>query len=70
MDFNATKEEAEYRAKASACIAENLPTEQEPEGLDEVAQAKIWQRRKFDAGWACLRWPKEFGGRDASPVEQ
>ena len=24
----------------------------------------------FDAGWACLRWPKEFGGRGASAIEQ
>ncbi len=26
-----------------------------------------WQRRLFDAGYAGLNWPKEYGGRDAPP---
>jgi len=29
-----------------------------------------WQRRLFDAGYAGLHWPKEYGGRGASPSEQ
>ncbi len=29
-----------------------------------------WQRRLFDAGYAGLHWPKEYGGREASPSEQ
>ena len=29
-----------------------------------------WQRRLFDAGYAGVSWPKEYGGRDASPGEQ
>jgi alkylation response protein AidB-like acyl-CoA dehydrogenase len=29
-----------------------------------------WQLRLFDAGYAGLHWPKEFGGRGASPTEQ
>jgi len=29
-----------------------------------------WQRRMFDAGWAGINWPKEFGGRGASLMEQ
>jgi len=29
-----------------------------------------WQRRLFDAGYAGLHWPAEFGGRGASPTEQ
>ncbi len=29
-----------------------------------------WQRRLFDAGYAGLSWPREYGGRDASPSEQ
>jgi alkylation response protein AidB-like acyl-CoA dehydrogenase len=29
-----------------------------------------WQRRLFDAGYAGLHWPSEFGGRGASPTEQ
>ena len=29
-----------------------------------------WQRRLFDAGYAGLHWPAEFGGRGATPTEQ
>ena len=35
-----------------------------------MAQARLWQKRKADAGWSCIRWPKKFGGRDASAIEQ
>jgi alkylation response protein AidB-like acyl-CoA dehydrogenase len=29
-----------------------------------------WQRRLFEAGYAGLHWPKQYGGRGASPTEQ
>ena len=34
-----------------------------------LAVARDWQRKKFDAGWACLVWPREYGGRGLSPTE-
>lgn len=70
MDFNDTAAEAEFRAEARAWLETNVPQASELEGLDYIAQAKLWQKRKFDAGWACIRWPKEHGGRGASAIEQ
>ncbi len=32
--------------------------------------AKAWQKKKADAGWAYLHWPKEYGGRGSSPIER
>src|SRR4051812_16135201 len=29
-----------------------------------------WQKRLFDAGYAGLHWPADYGGRGASPTEQ
>ena len=29
-----------------------------------------WERALGTAGWTCLSWPKEYGGRDASLLEQ
>ncbi len=29
-----------------------------------------WERALGAAGWTCLSWPREFGGRDASLLEQ
>ena len=26
--------------------------------------------KKYEAGWACLHWPKEYGGRDATAIER
>ena len=42
------------------------PFDTEQEWLDV---ARRWQRQKFDAGWACLVWPAEYGGRGLSPPE-
>jgi hypothetical protein len=29
-----------------------------------------WQRKLYDAGYAGINWPKQYGGRDASLTEQ
>ena len=70
MDFNDSKDEAAFRAEAAAWLKDNVPSKDELAGLDELAAAKLWQKRKYDAGWACIRWDKEFGGRGASAIEQ
>ena len=70
MDFSDTPAEAAFREEARAWLQDNVPSTAELDGLDPIAQAKLWQKRKYEAGWACIRWPKEYGGRGASAVEQ
>ena len=82
MNFDDTPEEAAFRAEVRAWIDANAPkqlrAELETAGFDGVtlsdvdpmAVAKAWQKKKFDAGWACLHWPKEYGGRGATPIER
>ena len=70
MDFNDTAEEATFREEAAAWLKANVPTVEELKGVDPMGQAKLWQKKKSDAGWACLRWPKEYGGRAATAIEQ
>ncbi|MBA4759851.1 acyl-CoA dehydrogenase family protein [Sphingosinicella sp.] len=72
MDFNDTPQEAEYRAKVRAWIAEaakeyeGLP---EPKSQDEfVTRQKSWQKKKYEAGYAGLTWPKAFGGQGLGPM--
>ncbi|MEE4144895.1 MAG: acyl-CoA dehydrogenase [Halieaceae bacterium] len=36
---------------------------------DPVAAAKAWQKKKASGGWAALMWPKEYGGRGATPLQ-
>ena len=82
MDFEDTPEEATFRAEVRAWIDANAPKHLE-DGLrgavfgkspldadEQLAEGKAWQRKKADAGWACLHWPKEHGGRGASPIER
>ncbi|HAR30206.1 MAG TPA: acyl-CoA dehydrogenase [Gammaproteobacteria bacterium] len=70
MDFSDSPKEAAFRAEAKAWLASNVPSAAELDGLDPLTAAKLWQKRKYDAGWACITWPKEFGGRGASAIEQ
>ncbi|MEJ6685162.1 MAG: acyl-CoA dehydrogenase family protein [SAR86 cluster bacterium] len=70
MDFNDSREEATFRNEAREWLVANAPTAADLTGLDDMGQAKLWQKRKADAGWACIRWPKEYGGRGANAMEQ
>ncbi len=82
MNFNDTAPEAAFRAQARAWIDANAPhdlkAELETAGFgqpalrsgDVLQAAKAWQKKKHKAGWACLHWPKEFGGRGATPIER
>ena len=38
--------------------------------IDNLESAKNWQKKKYDAGWAMLHWPKEYGGIAASAIER
>ncbi len=78
MDFNDSPEEAAYRAKVRKFLDANAtlrdPNKSKGNVLDEaegdvIDKAKAWQALKTEAGWACLRWPKEFGGQEASAME-
>ena len=82
MNFDDTPQEAAFRAEARAWIDANAPKQFEEElrksslgriqlkGANMLEVAKAWQKKKADAGWACLHWPKEYGGRGASPIER
>jgi acyl-CoA dehydrogenase len=82
MNFDDTPQEAAFRAEVRAWIDANAPKHLEAElaqstfgnsGLsseDPIAAAKAWQKKKAEAGWACLHWPKEYGGRGATPIER
>jgi acyl-CoA dehydrogenase len=70
MDFNDSPAEAEFRNEAAAWLKANVPSEGEVNGMDLMQQAKYWQKKKAEAGWACIRWPKEYGGRGADAIQQ
>ncbi len=69
MDFEDTQEEAAFRVEARTWLEANVPTQDEMAGMGAMQRAKFWQQRKAEARWACIRWPEEYGGRDASAIQ-
>lgn len=77
MHMDDIPEEAQFREEVRAWLASNLPkaweslANAESDNMDEwMAFLKNWQRRLYDAGWAGISWPKEYGGRGATINEQ
>lgn len=78
MDFNDTPQEAEFRAQARAWLEKNVKPSRasdapapigERDDPGTIRASKAWQAKKYDAGWACITWPKEYGGRGGTPIQ-
>jgi alkylation response protein AidB-like acyl-CoA dehydrogenase len=71
MDLSFSAAEEAFRDELRAWLSANLPEEiPEPETLEqEVAFLVDWQRTLFSGRWVGVHWPKEYGGRGASIVE-
>ena len=61
--------------RRTACVVDR----QRPRGLEErrydplekrFDYLKAWQRKLYDGGWAAVAWPKQYGGRGASTMQQ
>jgi alkylation response protein AidB-like acyl-CoA dehydrogenase len=78
MDFDDTPEEAAFRAEARAFLAAHHPRKDRARATarygdvdaTELARARAWQAAKADAGFAGITWPREWGGRGGSPIQQ
>jgi alkylation response protein AidB-like acyl-CoA dehydrogenase len=66
--------EQAFRQEVRAWLAETLPAlPPEPPFEDWAAKRAYdtgWQRHLFDAGYAGIAWPSEYGGRGATPSEE
>lgn len=71
MDILFSSEEQRFRTECRDWLHANVPAERRPmDAADAIQFDKAWQRRLFDAGWAGINWPKEYGGRGLSIVQQ
>ncbi|MFP6628153.1 MAG: acyl-CoA dehydrogenase family protein [Myxococcota bacterium] len=79
MDFNDTPEEEAFRNEARSWLEANAklknlndPGEDllgERSSPDVIRDSQAWQKQKAEAGWACITWPKEYGGREATSIQ-
>lgn len=74
MDFQDTEEQAQFRKEIRQWLAGNAKAK--THGLIGSAQetrlqeARDWYHKKFDAGYSCLTWPKEYGGAGLTTLHQ
>jgi alkylation response protein AidB-like acyl-CoA dehydrogenase len=84
VNFDDTPEEAAYRAEVRSFLGAHarpkgddslagsfyasVPSEEAERA--HVAECQEWQRVKYDNGWAGITWPKEYGGRGGTAVQQ
>ena len=71
----------EFREQARRWLAENLPERDpstpavRPRGTDHktiegIASQRVVQRKLYDAGYAGISWPAEYGGQGLTPAHE
>jgi alkylation response protein AidB-like acyl-CoA dehydrogenase len=66
-----TEAQRKFRAEVREWLEANLPMElRHAAGRIAVADLRGWFRKMADRGLAAPHWPREWGGIEASPVEQ
>ena len=75
MDFNDTPEQAQFRNTCREWLEKNAEPKSNKKkedfaDIEFLDVAREWQKKKYEAGWAMLHWPKEYGGIAASPIER
>ena len=75
MDFKDNPEQASFRKNCREWLEKNAKLKigvekNEFANIDFLQSAKDWQKKKYDAGWAMLHWPREYGGIAASAIER
>jgi len=76
VDLGFTKQEEAFRQEVRGWLDETLPAEWRHRGVggyredDDEDLQRRWQRMLHEAGWLKLGWPKDAGGRGATPVMQ
>lgn len=82
MNFADNEQEASFRQEARNWLHANRPIALAPQlaelgfapnelrEADLLVESRKWQALKASDGWACIHWPKEYGGRAATPIER
>jgi alkylation response protein AidB-like acyl-CoA dehydrogenase len=70
LDLTLSPSEQAFRDELRTWLEANNPG-RPPRGDDDWFEfARAWQRKLHEGGWTGLSWPKEYGGRGATLIEQ
>jgi len=71
MDLTYTADQISFREQLRAWLSSNVPRSLGSPGTREgFEQHRAWERALFDAGYAGISWPSEYGGRALDVVSQ
>jgi alkylation response protein AidB-like acyl-CoA dehydrogenase len=77
MDFDFSPRQEAFREEVRQWFERNLPDDLRGRGFaasrgerEDVRKLRAWQKTMYEAGYVGMDWPREFGGRGASLVEQ
>jgi alkylation response protein AidB-like acyl-CoA dehydrogenase len=78
VDFGYAPEDEAFRAELRDWLAANLPEFMDGAEIglrhgDEtrrtMARRQAWQQRLHEGGWAAINWPRRWGGREATTMQ-
>tara|TARA_R110002110_G_scaffold415765_3_gene655321 strand:- start:90181 stop:91404 length:1224 start_codon:yes stop_codon:yes gene_type:complete len=75
MDFEDSTEQAQFRAEVRSWLQQNAPrrTDKLLRGMEGDAafdEAKAWYKKKAEAGYGSMSWPKEYGGAGLTSLHE
>ena len=74
MDFELSDSERQFRDEVRAWLKTNTPHDGSAEGVGEqrsfIESRRAWQNKLNQAGYVGMTWPKEYGGRGRSFMDQ
>ncbi|MEY2463211.1 MAG: hypothetical protein QOH64_1349 [Acidimicrobiaceae bacterium] len=74
MDLTYPPEAEEFRVEIRAWLEQNLPEGWFDEGFSMTPEERTkfhegWTQKLFEGGWICASWPKEYGGKGLSIIQ-
>jgi alkylation response protein AidB-like acyl-CoA dehydrogenase len=75
MDFDFTPDQQRFRDEVRTWLRTHVPSDLKGRGFAASRAAHVdrlrqWQRTLHEAGYVGIDWPREYGGRGASIMEQ
>ncbi|MGI8609071.1 MAG: acyl-CoA dehydrogenase family protein [Candidatus Dormibacteria bacterium] len=77
MDFELSTDDAAFRNELRGWLSTQRALIQEINQFSATAsrqdafrKQREWDRALYDAGWAAVAWPREYGGRGATLIQQ
>jgi alkylation response protein AidB-like acyl-CoA dehydrogenase len=65
MDLNLSPEDRAFRDQTRTWLEANVPRTE----LKTLEERRAWHRKMYEAGYVGMAWPKEYGGRGATPMQ-